>query len=86
MGYVPRRRPHRVIGVMANKPERTWTAHLVIASEHAGLKPVFRAMEDEMRHVLARVDEPRDARRYITVLRQASRDWLDTFDAERPGR
>jgi hypothetical protein len=71
---------------MAIEVERNWTAQIVIASDHAGLKPVFRAFEGEMFRVLARVDDPRAVVRYLKVLRGASRDWLDTFMAERPSK
>lgn len=69
---------------MATETERNWTAQIVVASDHAGLKPVFREFEGELLHVLARVDDPRDVVRYLKVLRGASRDWLDTYNAERP--
>lgn len=55
--------------------ERNWTAHLVISSEHAGLKPYFKALEDEMYRVLARVDDPRKIREYLMYLRRASAGW-----------
>ena len=64
--------------------DRNWTAQIVIASSHGGLRPHFRRLEEEMLHVLARVDDPRDVMRYLAVLRSASKDWLDTFNAERP--
>jgi hypothetical protein len=55
----------------------------VIASEHAGLQPYFKGLEGDLLHVLARLDDPRDVARYLRVLRGASRDWLDTYNAER---
>lgn len=63
--------------------ERNWTAQIVIASSHGGLRPHFRRLEEEILRVLARIDDPRDVMRYLTVLRGASKDWLDTFNAER---
>ncbi len=64
--------------------DRNWTAQIVIASSHGGLRPHFRGLEEEILHVLARVDDPRDVMRYLAVLRGASKDWFDTFNAERP--
>lgn len=61
---------------MATEVERNWTAHLVISSEHAGLKPYFQALENEMRRVLARVDDPREVREYIDMLIWRSREWF----------
>lgn len=61
---------------MATQVERNWTAHLVISSEHAGLKPYFQALENEMRRVLARVDDPREVRDYIDMLFWRSRVWF----------
>ena len=60
---------------MATDTERTWTAHVVISSEHAGLKPYFKAFEDEMYRVLARVDDPGAVREYISGLVGQSKDW-----------
>ena len=62
---------------MANRAERNWTAHVVIASEHAGLKPYFKSLEAEIYRVLARVDDPWVVRRYLNWLRLASRDWME---------
>ena len=67
---------------MGTPDERNWTAQIVIASGHAGLSPHFRRLEEEVLHVLARVDDPRDVVRYLKVIRAASHDWLDTFNAE----
>lgn len=66
---------------MENTIGRNWTAQIVIASEHAGLKPEFRALEDEVRHVLSRVDEPRDVRDYLQFVIRCSGQWLKTHQA-----
>ena len=55
--------------------DRTWTAHVVIASEHAGLRPHFADLENEMLRVLARLDDPRDVREYLRALKWASLMW-----------
>lgn len=65
----------RQIGVMQTKAERNWTAQIVTASGHEGLKPHFRALENEIRRVLARVDDPRDVRTYLESLRMTSETW-----------
>jgi len=61
---------------MATEVERNWTAHLVISTEHAGLRPHFKALEAEVCRVLARVDDPRDVREYLLALRRTSEAWL----------
>ena len=61
---------------MATEVERTWTAQVVLASEHAGLAPMFKALEHEMLRVLARVDDPRDVREYLLAMRRTSDAWL----------
>ena len=66
---------------MATEAERNWTAHLVIASEHAGLSPAFKMLENEIRRVLARVDEPRQVMDYLIELRLQSARWLRTYTA-----
>lgn len=73
-----------IIGVMGIVGHRNWTAQIVIASSHGGLRPHFRSLEEQILHVLARIDDPWDVMRYLAVLRGASKDWLDTFNAERP--
>jgi hypothetical protein len=64
---------------MATPYERNWTAHLVIASDHAGLRPYFRELETEMLRVLARVDDPREVREYIRALKWASLMWMNKY-------
>jgi hypothetical protein len=61
---------------MENTTERNWRANVVIASAHAGLKPEFKRLEDEIYRVLARVDDPRDVREYIKALLGASQEFM----------
>lgn len=61
---------------MATETERNWTAHLVMSSEHAGLRPYFQKLEDEIRRVLARVDDPRWVKDYLIEMRLQSEAWL----------
>jgi len=61
--------------------DRTWTAHIVIASEHAGLRPYFKRLEEEILHVLARVDDPRDVKLFIEALETYSEMWLREHEA-----
>lgn len=61
---------------MATEVQRNWTAHLVIACEHAGLRPYFQGLQDEMYHALARIDDPRKVVDYLRWLRGASAAWL----------
>lgn len=62
---------------MSTARERNWTAHLVLASEHGGLAPLFKALEHEMYRVLARVDDPRDVREYLKALKHRSEEWIE---------
>lgn len=66
---------------MSTTGERNWTAHLVISSEHAGLRPYFKALEDELYRVTARLDEPRRVRDYLHFMRSASRAWWTAYKA-----
>lgn len=61
---------------MATEVERNWTAQIVVASDHAGLRPYFKALEAEIYRVLARVDEPRLVAKYLDSLVESSRVWL----------
>jgi hypothetical protein len=70
----------RITEQMATAAERNWTAHVVIASGHAGLAPHFKEMESEMYRVLARVDDPLDVREYLVAMGLASREWLRLFE------
>ena len=58
---------------------RNWTAHLVISSEHAGLRAYFQRLEDEMYRVMAHIDDPREVRDYLEVLRERSKAWAAVF-------
>jgi hypothetical protein len=69
---------NQIVSVMANEVERNWTAHLVISSEHAGLKPHFKRLEAAMYHALAVIDDPRDVVQYLRYLQASSAAWLDT--------
>lgn len=66
---------------MKTPVERNWTAQIVIASDHAGLKPYFKALENEILRVLARVDDPRLVRQYLDTITGCSKGWCGT-----PGR
>jgi hypothetical protein len=65
---------------MATPAERNYTAHLVISSEHAGLKQHFEALENEMYRVLARVNDSAGACAYAMELKRASRRWLQQYE------
>lgn len=75
------RASQRIIGVMATQWHRNWTAQIVIASEHAGLAPLFKALEVEMYRVLARVDDPSDVRGYLKAMVKESGVWFDSYEA-----
>lgn len=64
---------------MTSKQERTWTAHIVIAFDDQYLNRHGRALEDEMRVVFARVDNPDDAADYAIALREASAGWYRAY-------
>jgi len=62
---------------MATEVERSWTAQIVLASEHAGLAPMFKTLEHEMLRVLARVDDPKQVREYLTAMKHRSEEWIE---------
>ena len=66
----------RIASVMETGGDRTWTAHIVIASSHAGLAPYFRRLEEELLRVLARIDGPRDVRAYLQAMRLHSEEYF----------
>lgn len=71
---------------MATEVQRNWTAQIVIASDHAGLRPEFKSLENEMFRVLARVDDPREVMRYLRQLRASSEMWMAIHEARNPGK
>lgn len=71
---------------MENTTERNWTAHLVISSEHAGLRPYFKALEAEMYRVLARLDDPRAVCMYVEWMRGQSGWWLNLHKRVHPDK
>ncbi len=68
---------------MGTSDEYRYTAHVVIASDHAGLSPVFKAFEREIYRVLARVEDPDDVKLYLEALRRASQHFIDILEAKR---
>lgn len=70
-------------GVMENRAERNWTAHVVISSDHAGLRPYFKLLEAEVLRVLARIDDPQDVKRFLVDLVQHSKRYADGSDRPR---
>jgi len=60
--------------------DRNWTAHIVIACDHGGLRSHFQALEAELLHVLARVDEPKDIRDYLAALSGQSKMWFTKYE------
>ena len=70
-----------IIGDMPTSTERNWTAHLVISSDHAGLKRHFDQLGAEMYRALARLDEPKRVRDYVHFMRSASAGWLTAYKA-----
>lgn len=56
--------------------DRNWTAQIVIASSHGGLRPYFKQLEAELLHALARIDDPRMVMKYLDSLVTTSRVWL----------
>jgi hypothetical protein len=67
-----------VVGDMDPDLLRNWKAHLVISSEHGGLRPHFKRLEAAMYHALAVIDDPRDVVMYLRYLQASSAAWLDS--------
>lgn len=70
----------------AVRPERNWTAHVVISSDHAGLRPYFKLLEAEIVRVLARIDDPRDVKRYLVDVVQHSKRYSEGSDRPHYGK
>lgn len=51
---------------MSPRRDRPWTAHIVMATEHAGLKPYFQKLEDALYGCLSELDDPRHVRDFLT--------------------
>ncbi len=51
---------------------------IVLQCDHAGLQPLYQKLEDEMRRVIASMDEPRQMRDYVDMLMWRSREWFTT--------
>lgn len=63
---------------MSNPDERNWTANIVISFDDPMLKVQGRALEDEIRAVLARVDSPGAVAQYLYFMMLMSVDWYST--------
>jgi len=68
---------------MATERERDWSASIVISSEHAGLRSHFKALEAELYHALASIDDPRMVAKYLDSLLTTSRVWVRARQAMR---
>ena len=53
---------------------------------YIGLSSVFKAFENEIYWVLARVEDPRDVKLYVETLRRASQHFIDILEAKRAAR
>lgn len=60
---------------MASRDTERFDTIVTLSSSHAGLRPQFQALEDEIRSALARLDTSRDVRLYVDFLCHTSRDW-----------
>jgi len=58
--------------------ERKWTAYICVYSDQPELQPYFQQLEDELRFVLAREDNPNVIAEYLTALTERSR-WARAF-------
>jgi hypothetical protein len=52
------------------RPEREYTVQVVIGTEHDGLAPYFKHLEDELVHCFAKLDTARQARDFAEALRK----------------
>jgi hypothetical protein len=62
---------------MATQTRNRFKATVVLSSDHAAIALELQKLERAIYHVLARVDNPRVLRDYLTALRTASCIWLD---------
>lgn len=53
---------------MSTSSDRPWRCTITIASEHAGLKPYFAALENSLYACLSEIDDPRQVRDFIEEL------------------
>ncbi len=49
---------------------------VVLSCDHAGLRPEFQRLEDEMREALGRIDGAREVREYLKYMLSSSRFWM----------
>lgn len=54
---------------MSTEGERNWSAVISIATEHAGLRPHFKRLEDALYGALSELDDANQVVAFITVLR-----------------
>ena len=54
---------------------------IVLGTDHAGLKPEFKQLEDEMVHTVSVLHSPRDVMHWLREVRAASKLWLSVHDA-----
>lgn len=54
---------------------------IVLGTDHAGLKPSFQRLEDEMRRAIARFEDTRLIESYLRVMTNASKSWFLRYEA-----
>jgi hypothetical protein len=63
-----------------------WQMMIVLETDHAGLKPSFQRLEDQLRHALAGVEDPRMVREHLSFLVARSREWMTRYKVTHPGK
>lgn len=63
-----------------------WQAMIVLGTDHAGLKPGFQRLEDQLRHALEGLEDPRMVREHLSFLIARSQEWMARYKVSHPGK
>jgi len=63
------------------KYRNDWQAMIVLASDHAGLRPEFQTLEDEIVRTIGGLHDARAVMHYLREIRVASKLWREVHEA-----
>jgi len=66
---------------MARRFQNEWKAMIVLGCDHAGLRPEFQMLEDELVHAVGECHTARDMMHYLREIRAASKLWREVHHA-----
>jgi hypothetical protein len=71
---------------MATRKYGRYQSIIVLGCDHAGLRPKFQSLEDEINRAVNAMEEPRRVQEYLEHMRAESAFWTQQFLSDRSGK